>query len=1524
MQDNQEHGKYSINGVRKKLQSFLRRQKREKKFHVLAVLMSLVVTVSVLGSLISPAISATDGGDIGAGAAAYSESTGGTDFGDNIVSASIVPTGDDTGDPNKVNAVIRIEYALQHGFVPVGEYSITYQLPYNVTVPDENNRSGSVSLEGSAYSGTYTISESGLITITFPEGYLDGDDGSEGYRDKPIIGFVELDCDILRDEGSGDTSVEVRFNDTVSGSVSFDAQNVTVSKSGSYNGDGTATWQITVQNPLGRDLAGCVISDTMFADATLVDSSVGTLADGKLTLNSTTEKYVTVEYITPLQFSQVEMLKGKSINNTAFITPPDGSDIDVISDPVTGSLWVKPSITVSKSGDPVYTDSGATITWTINVSVSDEYDASALNGLKLEDSAFAAAAGITVSGAALEQTGNTLTVRDAASKEITVTYTTEASSDADYNNTVYAKPVEDEWNYAEASAHVEKQFYVTKYGSVNMGRGTVTWTVVVTNNDTSSDFSFNGYKLDDAMLGSAVEGSVAVSPSGSVSKDGTLSGITEGTSAVTVTYETPSGVDFASAVSTKVSNKADLIGINGMILDTANADVWYQPRRERTKSAGNAQTSEDRSSVTVPWTVEYKLESGDFKQHNVITDSWTSVIKSGYDGEAPAASAVAGSFKVYYETNADNQWHELDVSGYELSIADSSFTVTLKGTDAVVLDVISGVRISYDTQMDISQLSGLENNVVIGIENTAKVDDNYPAAGTLEYTVQNEAPYKKYILNKDGQLQDGQTPLSTSELEKIDIDGIQYYLFKWAIVANESGRYAGSFTLTDTLPEGMSHYEGGTLNVTVSGESRTLEKPAATCVSPGYGYSWVTDKNNASYTMNYTYDPANGSLAFNLSGIEANTTVTVYYDTIIECEILKDLIAQKEAAGESYSVVNTVQDLQNNEEPVSLSQTVAKDPNEGFISKTAGPSNEGKVTYTLDINPDAKDMALGDWLTVNDVLKTDGADKGAVNASLQSITVKDADTGAALSAGEFSYTYNNTPKSYKLDIAMAQTASQSFAETNNYRSTVTYQFAQPLDAGAKHTFVVTGGIPGTELCYKLYNTGEYDGTATQEQKLTFDENGSAVISFTPDSGQKLNYLFLYAYSDVNLQVTSAYKTLHDYTAKISLKVPDSKHLIVEYTYFVYKSGQEEKQVEVLNVASVSSEDPISSADYRHSIILANKSSAAATSTPYMKLRKVSASNLNLELDAGFKLLRYNAETGIWQAAASFKKHYLGDVDTGAMEVAGWADTDISSGLTDEQLMMAVSSLGVGEEFATNNGAYNIHLDDNTVYMLVETRVPDGYVGANAPFYFCYNGYDDLEALALAAGIDVDSITFILQASEYLFENVKAVDVSTEKSWSAASGDSGAYATFKLVRSHTKLESGIPEDAEDVPAEVIPGQEQTVKLGSTFGWTHTWQRLPETDDSGREWFYYAEEVSYFIGGIEYKVSEESTYKPEYAMTKDENGETVVVKNISDEQPSEPVMLPKTGGKGALGICAAGFSLVLIALACLYISKVRRRM
>lgn len=1439
---------------KRKIGLYMKKHESIKRRGIAAVVLSLLVAVSVAASLIMPAISLSSENNnvvtLADGAIDVDEAIGsGHYFEPNIKDVTVVSSSD-TDDSEVKHVIFNLGYSLEVDDVSINDpYQpyIWYELDSHIVVPagglpqDSNGNltPGNV-YDNGVISGTYVITEDGYIIIKFNDAYLTEHSG------QAISGTLTFDADVKRADTDMDQDVDISFGDVTVTVPGYPERNLTVEKSGTNNEDGTITWTINVDNPKGDLLDGYYLTDEMFSEA----SGFEVNPQGAGSYNFDTgrfefasglnDKSVTISYKAPIP-GGVALNGGNAHNKVAL---NDNQDAWVDDDDI--YVWCPSSINIAKTGAPDYDNN--TAQWTVTIENSYGLD---LGGYKITDSALKADTVITgIDSSKYELADGVLTFKDGVKDAfITITYDAPLSDDSDYSNSARIETPDGD-SYKEASATVDKAYTLDKYYQINWGDSTYTWTIKVKNNTGSG--SLDGYTVTDNLLAEGIaNGTFKVTSSDGTTDieydqtgdSVTFKNVPDGVNEIIITYNTDRIEDAEfDSVSGKyiTTNNAYLTDPDDTSLASDSETAEYTPTNNVYKSRGEVIYNDD-GTLEIPWTINLEQENGVFRG-KTLEDIMTVV----GDGASHYISADQDILIEYLDDSGT--YVLLSNDYYTVNESDSSFSVSF--ADNEFFDNVANIRISYSSIVD---CSGVEPGAVITYKNSASFNDK-DSEQSYDYTIPDgSAPYKKYDAwySKDGDYSNqttGTTKMKPSELDTVTVDGKEYYLFKWCIEVNENHIYeSGNIVLKDTLPAGLKLYEAGGISLT-----------------NGYGSTYnlsYSEWGGEGYTL--SEDGESQVVTFIISSHNGNKC-SIKYSAMIEAEKLDEML---EANDGVVSFTNRLQDSDEKYDEIEQTQRVEQ----GILAKTGLQTTgaAGYIDYTIDLNPDANDLSSGDTLTLVDTFKTgtyydsEGnayicTDPGAIQVALRSIQVYQVDADGnetPLPSNQYSYIFDDTRP-----IDVETTQGVITVDGNKYRIT------NPV-AGSNLT-VNFDGESGKYLNGSIYYvkpngdrewSGEFPSSSIDN--IAFDQNGEASYSFNvvencPD-GYSIEIEF-YTWGD-NVIPDSVFaeftKTGHQYAAQLTFTVPDSRHLRIKYTYYGWRDTEAlDDSVGAFNSVSIETQTVADNASDDSLFVIKDHTQSTSMANSPIQIKKVDIGNDAIYLNATFNLYKYNAETKEWMAAVRSKTVE----GTGYTGIAEWSSDPDAVPMEITTSEADVFQLQLVDDVT----------EDGSLYKLVETEPPEGYIMLSDPVYFAYRAMPSRDSIP--EDVDYDKIRFVLSGSILAVDNTKEIAVTAEKKWSDSEAHDGDTVTLQLYSSTVNKSDGFPDNLEPV------GDPVTVKY-ENGKWSYTWDKLYNGNENGLPLYYYVKEISYNIDGTEYTVGEDASYVPSYSGNGLNSDGTVVIHN-----------------------------------------------
>lgn len=1445
-----------------KVRQYLKENERKRHSRLFGIVLSVVMTVSVLASLVMPAISATEGTVASNADVVYDGNTFVYKEASSITFESYAP---DPGASQGKDQTLQVDFNVNFKFAADEMKSrfIYFPIGDNVNIPEggiPSNGWGDVLDdqfdENNKVSGKYRVTEINgqkYLLIEFVPKY------QEKNETQPIDGKASFSGNVKRKDNDteGKTTVDIGGKEIeIKG---FTPLTMSAAKTAEETDKGIR-WTVTVDNPANKELTD--ISDDLFKDA--IDGKFDVVPEGAGYYDETSKKFVfnegfneetvSITYTTPYPIDDPKFVMSGEVYNKATVTDKDGNTKDTQKTFKSETLREN----VSKVGTKVDYDNNE-VTWTITV---DNPSGADLNGYHLVDDAFkdVLSNSLTVKGAdgsnikykLTEE--NTLTFDESVNaKQITIEYkTTLSNNESQVSNTVTMKKPDkqDSWTDKSSTATVSNRYQINKEGSVNNSTGVFSWKITVNKNDPKE--TLKGKTITDSMLKAGQTVTVKVGDTElevTVTDNGKIvlpEGVGDATQ-VEITYTTKA-TDMADDLGTPDGNGGynvkNTAGIEGF---ESEKNVYYKPTNEKYKTINDV--SQNGNTVTYKWQIEIKQVNGAFKG-KTISDVMSATSK---DGTEIKSVFDKDSFEIYVQKNGTGSYETLDSSLYEVvsNEDNTSFNIVFKNDDA--LNEVSLVQIKYNSTVDVTKIDA---GTAITVNNKATFDgDEFePSADKKTFIVEekDKTPYEKFDAASSTT---GDTVHDLKDLPVVTVDGVDYYRLDWRIEFNKDGVYkTNSSEVVDVLPEGMILYENQDYLKYTS-----------------YGNSEKHDLKDDYSQFKYTYDKATRTITF-IARYGAGTEWTAYYSTLVSVEEVKNGVYKNGTA----AFKNTIQDTVNGYPERSQTQVV-KEKN---ITKTSSPKSTGcEITYTVDVNPKKLKCSNSGSITLKDIIKCGGTavvqtkdaqgniqtktvtinGNSAVDMDLKSIKVYDADTGEELTNKDFSYVISE-PK------AVDSTVACDVNVTNNSKGKFTAYFT-PKESivGAKGTIDIAlpAGYEGGNIKRYYVGYGYMEGN-TFKQITAFDdksgywENFGDKISVPVEIVSSENSVGVfkveYEYQDntqnANTEVDedamlSAVKCsaltakVRDYVKQLEITVPDQRHLKIVYVYTGSPANDEDAQnsgfkVNVFNTVSFDTDGSLidDNADANDEFELINQSKASSTTVEPFKLVKVDSGDYSLMLNASFEIYKYAMGADgnyAWLPAIDFTDNKAQDR---------------------KSVIWGKSNTETAKEFKVeSDGSCNLVLENDAgtgeqegyLYKLIEKQNPDGYQLDDTPIYFAFK----VQPKQLSPEVGEDDYQFIKNGDLFRVTNLlKEFTITASKAWSDGNdlhvNDS---VKFELGSSTVK---GLDGDSDLINWD----DKYTVILSEKNGWEYKWTGLPgcvkQADGSYKQLYYYIKETSSVSG------------------------------------------------------------------------------
>lgn len=530
--------------LNQKIQSFLSKHKSTKRRLSATALLSMLITLSVISSLIMPAISMTIPGTMSVmeSVSLYSATPGNPEVIPNTGMLDLMSA--DTWQASMSSGGNYFYEANQSGVTTNSGFTAnTDPLSLETYIEYTFDKDVKSFLSGSGPHLGWDLGNPDLTAI-FPggsdHGTIDDPDYKDGIAGTYIIkdGRVEITLDDAyiayvtngtgKIKGSLDFSGELKSSSDESGDQKFiiNGQEVTVDFQDKWptidktswvnESNGTIKWTIQVKNPNYVVLDGYTLTDDMLKNAvagsvTITPSTAGTYYGEKIVFDSNYKDYVTVEYVTKITDAQLQNADGSRKNHAEL----KKDDKEISKDDETANLWKEP-FTVNKNGTPDYQTSGGSYNKKINweITIKNEYGGSLENYIIEDANIPSSGVAITPSGSLTSENGKWKLTGTGDASTVTIKYTTDAEVGKTNSNTAKLYYPTGEPTNKEDKEDVEYKdkkalISLAKDGNANTSNGTIEWTITINN---QSGMDLTDYELSDNMLKNPVPGSISINP----------------------------------------------------------------------------------------------------------------------------------------------------------------------------------------------------------------------------------------------------------------------------------------------------------------------------------------------------------------------------------------------------------------------------------------------------------------------------------------------------------------------------------------------------------------------------------------------------------------------------------------------------------------------------------------------------------------------------------------------------------------------------------------------------------------------------------------------------------------------------------------------------------------------------------------------------------------------------------------------------------------------------------------------------
>lgn len=728
------------------------------------------------------------------------------------------------------------------------------------------------------------------------------------------------------------------------------------------------------------------------------------------------------------------------------------------------------------------------------------------------------------------------------------------------------------------------------------------------------------------------------------------------------------------------------------------------------------------------------------------------------------------------------------------------------------------------------------------------------------------------------------------------IDGTEYYLFGWKVTLSSWDKNS---LYIDKLPENSILYEEQKYGVVI--KQKNINPMEVTTFG---------DRNQY-----YTYDKTNNIVNFLLGRAHGRNTEVEYFT--YTTAVPKSIVDAAIAANGKYELTNKIKKTTetNYKDSTLTIEKKGDTPTESnLLEKSAEFYSTQKIAgtpeYKLIVNPDGKKLSNSDNIELKDIFQITGYQENSgnridgqnlVDAELDFVSVKDLNTGRILSTSEYSYldSIEEETKIETVDCDDPTKANTSNLVSWNAGSYRVYSWNYTFLKGTE-LVVEVEGTPNAETGLQQWNISSSKGIVTLIDDH-FDENGKAKvkIKITIDcSNSDICEFSVTNATTKSIKFVSATLQKEVVSVKhiLNLTLPDEMPLQVSYAYKLranentpdsYTKEEKDKvtigntppvgdKIYMKNEATLQTSNGSASDRVNETEFQILQASSTVETISYPKIKKVDVGDYSIELNATFKLARYDTTDQKWHYATAFTP-VTGTNGSLSYHAVAYDDSGIETGTT---IPAAAADLKV------ESGGYTIGLQNGTLYKLIEVASPSGYekVTWNASktleqmdaytFYFLYNG----DKGTLPSSVSKDRVNLISANGTLQVKNNQLIDIGAKKTWSETITEANhASVNLELWYATTKSDT-IPSSAKLATAENLGLSNDTFSPEYTLTATKDadgnlvwekdkiWSVLPN-GKNGVPYYYYVKEVSYTINGTTYTIANDGsstgTMKPFYS-------------------------------------------------------------
>lgn len=720
------------------------------------------------------------------------------------------------------------------------------------------------------------------------------------------------------------------------------------------------------------------------------------------------------------------------------------------------------------------------------------------------------------------------------------------------------------------------------------------------------------------------------------------------------------------------------------------------------------------------------------------------------------------------------------------------------------------------------------------------------------------------------------------------IGDTEYYLFGWKVTLSSWDKDS---LYIDQLPENSILYEEQKYGVVI--KQKNMNPMEVTTFS---------DRNQY-----YTYDKTNNVVNFLLGRAHGRNTEVEYFT--YTTAVPKSIVDAAIAANGKYELTNKIKkttETDYKDSTLTIEKKGDTPTESNLLEKSAEFHGTQKIAgtpeYKLIVNPDGKKLSNSDSIELKDIFQITGYQENSgnridgqnlVDAELDFVSIKDLNTGRVLSASEYSY-LDSIEEDRKVERTNLGTHGTFDSYNNGEYFIRAYDYTY---LKGTELIIEVEGKPGTDVNATSdvtsvtleTSSNQYDANGKVQIKIIFKKDNPGQITIRTANPTSRNITFV---------SSTLVKEIVSVKHILNLTLPDETPLQVSYAYKLranentpdsYTKEEKDKvtigntppvgdKIYMKNEATLQTSNGSASDRVNETEFQILQASSTVETISYPKIKKVDVGDYSIELDATFKLARYDTTDQKWHYATAFTP-VTGTNGSLSYHEVTYGDSGIETGTT---IPAAAADLKVESE----SGGYIIGLQNGTLYKLIEVQSPDGYenITWNAnktleqmdayTFYFLYNG----DKNTLPSSVSKDRVNLISANGTLQVKNNQLIDIGAKKTWSETITEADhASVNLELWYATTKSNT-IPSSAKLATAENLGLSDDTFSPEYTLTATKDadgnlvwekdkiWSVLPN-GKNGVPYYYYVKEVSYTINGTTYTIANDGsstgTMKPFYS-------------------------------------------------------------